>query len=126
MSAQLAEQVFCFVAMGVLVAMFTWIYLRDRRTYSGLWLLGWIAIFLHFAAEMAGLSWPQILPITDWLRIVTLVVAGAFFHLSVSDVFRDRTQRAIFIFTAVLGSVLYWTGLSIHADFPGFHISSWF
>jgi len=125
MSAR-AEQVFCFVAMSILVALFTWIYLRDRRREFGLWLLAWIAICVHFAAKVTGLYLPRTAPISDWLQTVTLLVAGTFFLLSVSELFRDRRQRAIFVFTIGLASIVYCSALAIHANFPSFNVPSWF
>ncbi len=113
------EQVLIFVVMGILVALFTWIYLRDRRREFGLWLLGWSAICVHFAVPVAAqvLALPR--PITLWLSASTLAVAGTFFLLSVSQVFRNPRERAIFVGMIGVASLLYFAAFVRHAPFPG-------
>jgi len=49
----MSPQFEAFVVFGVttiLVSLFAWIYLRDRQKRTGLWMLGWLAILVHFAA----------------------------------------------------------------------------
>jgi two-component system, cell cycle sensor histidine kinase and response regulator CckA len=101
------EPVLVFVVMCILVTLFTWIYLRDRRREFGLWLLGWSAICIHFAVPLAAyfLHFPK--PITSWLSYTTLAVSGTFFLLSVSRVFRQPRQRAIFVSCIGVASLVY-------------------
>jgi two-component system cell cycle sensor histidine kinase/response regulator CckA len=114
MMSPVFEQVLIFVVMSILVTLFTWIYLRDRGREFGLWLLGWSAICIHFAAPLAAHFWALPPPLTAWIRVATLVVAGTFFLLSVSEVFRDRHARAVFITTIGLASLLYLAGMVAH------------
>src|SRR5215470_7471944 len=118
----LGEQILCFVVMSILVALFTWIYLRDRRREFGLWVMGWIAIFVHFAVKIAGLTAILPLPFASWLQVVTLIVAGTFFLLSVSEVFRDPRQRAIFILAIGVAATLYFTGQMLTVTSPWFYV----
>lgn len=114
------DQVFVLVVMSILVTLFTWIYLRDRRREFGLWLLGWSAIWVHFAVPLAA----HFLLLGDlfasWASASTLAVAGTFFLLSVSKVFRNPLQRALFICMIGLASLLYFAGVA--RQFP----SRWF
>jgi PAS domain S-box-containing protein len=117
MMSALFEDVLILLVISVLVALFTWIYLRDRRREFGLWLLGWSAILIHAATDAATnfLNWPGL---TSWIEDATLVVAGTFFLLSVSEVFRNKRQRAFFICTIGVASLLYLTGLVRHFSSP--------
>src|ERR1700756_5697153 len=96
--SMLLEFTVVFVVMSVLVTLFTWIYVRDRRREFGLWMLGFIALFLHAANPVVAilLSWPRL--VDQWISAGTLILAGTFFLLSVSQVFRNKNQRLIFIF----------------------------
>lgn len=106
----LFEEILVFVVMSILVALFTWIYLRDRRREFGLWLLGWSAICVHFAVPPAAHFLPLPPPLVFWIKVATLAVAGTFFLLSVSKVFRNKRQRAIFVLMIGLASLLYFAG----------------
>src|SRR5258708_63188 len=110
----LFEHILVLVVMSVLVALFTWIYFRDRQREFGLWLLGWSAIFIHFANPVVSHWLPLPQGLTEWIHAVTLLVAGTFFLLSVSEVSRNKHQPAIFIFMIGAASVVYLTGLVLH------------
>ena len=93
--------------MSILVTLFAWIYLRDRKQRMGLWMIGWTAIFIHFAASLlfnfSVLS-------ENWfvfLNRVTLEVAGVSFLLSVSEVFVTPRKRTVFILLVGMPSVIY-------------------
>jgi PAS domain S-box-containing protein len=119
----LSEQIFVFAVMSVLVALFTWIYLRDPQREFGLWLLGWSAIFVHFATPVAGHFLPLPESVIEWTSLTTLVMAGTFFLLSVSEVFRNPRQRAIFMLAIGLASVLYATGIVFHVHWGWFYVA---
>jgi two-component system, cell cycle sensor histidine kinase and response regulator CckA len=121
--SELGEQVLCFAVMSILVALFAWIYLRDRQREFGLWMMGWIAIFVHSAAILAGLTATLPMAFANWLQVITLIVAGTFFLLSVSEVFRDPQQRAVFILMIGVASMLYYTGQALGVTTPGFYVS---
>ena len=97
--------------MGVMVALFGWIYLRDRQVRVRLWLLGWFAVLLHFTS--LPLVHASIISINThiWISIATLLVAGTFFLLSVSEVFIAPRRRFAFLFAVSFVSVLYLTVL---------------
>lgn len=107
------EQILVFVVMSILVTLFTWIYLSDRRREFRLWLLGWSAIFVHFAVPVVGHYIALSRPLTRWLGGTSLIVAGTFFLLSVSQVFRNTRQRAIFATMITLAAGLYLTGTTL-------------
>lgn len=78
------EQIVVLWVMALLVALFTWIYRRDRQWRVALWMIGWIAILIHFAASCL-LSFSLISPtLQSWLAHSTLVFAGTSFFFSVS------------------------------------------
>jgi two-component system cell cycle sensor histidine kinase/response regulator CckA len=101
------EQVVVFTVMSILVMLFTWIYLRDRQQRMGLWMIGWIAIFIHFTSALLGRfsllsgNWQA------FLNRSTLEVAGVSFFLSVSVVFATMRKRILFALLAGVPSVLY-------------------
>ncbi len=119
----LSEQILVFAVMSVLVALFTWIYFRNPQREFGFWLLGWSAMFVHFATPVAGHFLPLPGSIIEWISVATLVVAGTFFLLSVSEVFRDRRQRAIFILAIGMASILYVTGVIFHFHAWWFYVA---
>jgi PAS domain S-box-containing protein len=106
--------------MTLLVVLFTWTYLRERRQPTGMWMLGWIAILIHFAAGLlAGYS--VILPaLADWLSVTTLVLAGTVFFLSVSRASAIRGGALGFLALISLPSIAYWTCLvfSVQSAWP--------
>jgi PAS domain S-box-containing protein len=101
------EQVVIFAVMSVLVMLFAWMYLRNREKRVGVWMLGWTAIFIHFAAQLMG-SFAALSPRwTVFLRIATLEVAGVSFLLSVSKILCTWNRRIVYIFTTGVASILY-------------------
>src|SRR5437764_5344346 len=106
MSANL-EQIVNFSAMSILVTLFTWIYFRDRQQRIGLWMIGWVAIFIHFASELTEglfrLSSPWLL----FLQVFTLEVAGVSFLLSVSRVYANTRRRGLYFLLVGLPSLIY-------------------
>jgi PAS domain S-box-containing protein len=109
--APLFEPVVVFLVMSILVALFTWIYLRDRQREFGLWLLGWISICVHFAVPLAAILLHLREPLAYWLSKATLALAGSFFLLSVSKVLRHPRQRALFFLMSGGPSLIYFAGL---------------
>jgi PAS domain S-box-containing protein len=101
------EQIVIFSVMCILVTLFTWIYVRDRQQRVGLWMLGWIAILIHFAAQLLftfsllGLRW------TTFIKVGTLEIAGISFVLSVSEVYATTRRRALYFLLFGLPSVVY-------------------
>jgi len=97
--------------MTVLVALFTWMYARDRHQRARLWMLGWIAIEFHFLAALLsafGLI-PSLLAV--WLAYSTLLVTAAAFFLSVSETCSGSRRRTVFWLLLFLPAVAYWTCL---------------
>jgi PAS domain S-box-containing protein len=114
----LFEQMLVFAVMSILVAVFTWIYLLDRGREFGLCLVGWSAICIHFSAPLTAHFFTVLAPLSNWITVVALVVAGTFFRLSVSEVFQNRWQQASYIVFVTLAAILYYTGwvLSIRSN----------
>ena len=120
MSAQF-EHIVVLCVMALLVALFTWIYLRDRQWRVALWMIGWIAILIHFAAACL-LSFSLISPTLQlWLAHSTLVFAGTSFFFSVSRACTTTRRRIIFILLGSLPAVLYWTGMVFAVHRPWFY-----
>jgi two-component system cell cycle sensor histidine kinase/response regulator CckA len=106
MTTQFSEFI-VFCVMGLLVLLFVWTWVRDRQPPTGVWMLAWIAILVHF-----GAAWLHSLQhigerTTNLLTLTTLEVAGICFVLSVSAACRTNRRRILFI--AVLGvpSIIY-------------------
>ena len=104
-------RVITLVVMSILVALFTWIHLRDRQPRVRLWLLGWAAILIHFAAAVLYSfgAIPEVA--SNWLAYSTLVLAASCFFLSVSESTVARSRRAAFFGFIVAPTLVYWTCL---------------
>ena len=110
MSAQF-QHIVVLCVMALLVALFAWIYLRDRQWRVALWMIGWIAILIHFAA-VCLLSFSLISPTLQlWLAHSTVVFAGTSFFFSVSRACTTTRRRIIFILLGAVPSILYSTGM---------------
>ena len=109
------EAVVVFSVMSILVTLFTWTYVRDPQPKIRLWLLGWGAIFVHFAASLVGgwLSIPH--GAVVWLKIATLELAAPCFFLSVWGAFSSNIRKIwAFLVGVTLCSVLYLTGMLLN------------
>jgi PAS domain S-box-containing protein len=105
------ESCVVFAVMSIMVVLFAWIYLRDRQARTRLWLLGWIAVLIHFSASPLSHLSLLLLRVQGWINISTLLVAGAFFLMSVSEVFATRRRRIAFLVAISLASLVYVTAL---------------
>jgi signal transduction histidine kinase/CheY-like chemotaxis protein len=103
------QRIVTLSVMFILVALFTWMYLRDRRQRARLWMFGWTAIVIHFAgaAAMAFHAIPPLL--AHWQAYATLVVAAAAFFLSVSGLCRTHARLAVFWGALFVPAIAYWT-----------------
>jgi two-component system, cell cycle sensor histidine kinase and response regulator CckA len=117
------EEIVVFVVVTILVSLFAWIYLRDRQKSTGLWMLAWTAILIHFAAPAFDDLIRPLMPFTNWIKAFTLIVAGSCFLLSVSEVFVSRRRRIAFAFFISGAATLYLTSLALHYRAPWFYIS---
>ena len=101
------EQIVQFSVMSVLVMLFTWIYVRNREQRVGLWMLGWIAVYIHFAAGLMS-AFYLLSPVwSRFIALVTLEIAGTSFVLSVTSVFTTARSRIVYLFSFCLPSILY-------------------
>src|SRR5579864_7622082 len=116
------EELVVFGVITILVSLFAWIYLRDRQKRTGLWMLGWLAILVHFAAPVFNAYFPGLMPCT-WIKVSTLIVAGTFFLLSVSEVFVQQRRRIAFILFVSAAAVLYLTSWQLHVRTPWIYVS---
>jgi two-component system cell cycle sensor histidine kinase/response regulator CckA len=107
------ESYVVFAVMGIMVALFAWIYLGDRQARVRLWLLGWIAVLLHFTAPPLAHASIISSSLQIWIMTATLLVAGTFFLLSVSEVFTAARSRYVFLFAISFASLVYLTVLML-------------
>ena len=112
------EEIVVFVVVTILVSLFAWIYLRDRQKSTGLWMLGWCAIFIHFAAPAFDDLVPSVMPFTEWVKAFTLIVAGSCFLLSVSEVFVPLPRRSAFVLFVSSAAVIYLTAVELQFQAP--------
>jgi len=122
MSSRL-EEIVVFAVGAILVSLFAWIYARDPQKTTRLWMLGWIAVLIHFAAPAFDVFSPALFRFTWWLKGATLIIAGTFFLLSVSGVFSRHSRRLAFIFFITAAAILYLTGLEMRYSSGWFYIS---
>jgi signal transduction histidine kinase/DNA-binding response OmpR family regulator len=102
------NRILVVVVMTILVAIFAWIYARDRQPRAKYWLIGWIAIEVHFASALLA-TFHIISPVLDsWLYCVLLVAAAAFFH-SVSGACQTARRRMVFWGLMFVPAIAYWT-----------------
>ena len=116
------EELLVFGVISILVALFAWIYTRDRQPRVGLWMLGWLAIFVHFTAPAIDDFFPWVMHYTLWIKVSTLIVAGTFFLLSVSEVFVNRRRRTTFVCLISTAAFLYVTAMGFHIRAPWLYV----
>ena len=121
MSARFEELV-VFGVISILVALFGWIYSRERQKRIALWMLGWTAIFIHFAAPVIDDHVLWLDHYTVWIKVFTLIVAGSCFLLSVSELFLETKRRIAFLLLISGAATLYLTGLFLHLKTPWFFV----
>ncbi|HEX2328334.1 MAG TPA: PAS domain S-box protein [Candidatus Angelobacter sp.] len=111
-----AERVLVLIVMTVMVGLFSWLYIRDRQHQTRLWLFGWVAIYVHFAA-FAAVQFTTGTPHVFWIWVnrATLVVAGTFFLFSVSEVYQHSNRSRLLADMAVVSSfpLLYMSLISM-------------
>jgi signal transduction histidine kinase/CheY-like chemotaxis protein len=113
------NRILVVVVMTILVAIFAWIYARDRQPRAKYWLIGWIAIEIHFASALLA-TFHVISGVLDgWLYCVLLVAAAAFFH-SVSGACLTARRRTIFWGLMFAPAIAYWT--AVVCEVPGLWI----
>ena len=96
--------------MMILVALFTWIYRRDRQPRVRLWMIGWSAILVHFGAALLD-SFHFIKPgLADWLAYSTLIFAAASFLASMCTQWPSLRWRSVFV-CGLLTPALVYAGL---------------
>jgi len=117
------EEIVVFAVAAILVSLFAWIYVRDPQKTTRLWMLGWIAVLIHFAAPAFDDFFPALERFKPWLMISTLIVAGTFFLLSVSEVFAQQKRRLTFILFITAAAILYLTGWQMGYRAAWFYIS---
>jgi signal transduction histidine kinase/CheY-like chemotaxis protein len=97
--------------MTVLVALFTWIYVRDREQRIRLWMTGWIAILFHFLGGTLAAFHVIGEQFAAWLAYTTLIAAAYSFFLSVSRPCAAAGRRAAILSLIAIPSIGYWTCL---------------
>jgi signal transduction histidine kinase/CheY-like chemotaxis protein len=84
--------------MMILVALFTWIYQRDKQQRVRLWMIGWSAILVHFGGSLLESFHLIKSSLADWLAYATLIVAAASFLASVCPNCAMWRWRSVFLF----------------------------
>ena len=116
MSAQFSSAVVLSV-MTTLVAMFAWIYARDRQPRARYWMIGWIAILIHFLSALLA-NFHVIPPSVDsWFYCVLLMAAASFFR-SVADTFGTAGRQRVFWCLMLVPGIVYWTAEVLRVKKP--------
>ena len=108
------NRILVVVVMTMLVAIFAWIYARDRQPRAKYWLIGWIAIEIHFASALLATFHVISATLDNWLYCVLLVAAAAFFH-SVSGACETTRRRLVFWGLMFVPALAYWTAVVFEA-----------
>ncbi len=93
--------------MMILVALFTWIYQRDKQQRVRLWMIGWSAILVHFGVSLLESFHLIRSSLADWLAYATLIVAAASFLVSVCPNCATWRWRSLFLFGLTAPALLY-------------------
>src|SRR5262245_42765321 len=121
--SQAFQDIVVLIVMSVLVKLFAWLYLRERRRELALWLWGWIFISLHFALPVVDSFVHAPLRLRVWVHVVTLIIAGTAFFLSVSEVFRKLRERLIFLIFIAGAAVVYLTAYVLGVRSVWFYVA---
>ncbi len=116
MSAQFSSAVVLAV-MTILVAMFAWIYVRDQQPRPRYWMIGWIAILIHFLAALLA-NFHVIPPRVNSWCYGALLVAAASFYRSVSDTFRTARRERVFWYLMLAPGIAYRTAAVLRVSQP--------
>src|SRR5438034_745887 len=92
--------------MSFLVALFTWIYVRDRKQSRGLWVIGWMAMLGHVSTNLFSGSALVSAQWIAFLRILALEIASVSFLLSFSELYTGFRKRGVFLFVVEWHSLL--------------------
>jgi two-component system cell cycle sensor histidine kinase/response regulator CckA len=107
------EQIIVFAVMSILVVLFASIYRREPQKKYRLWMFGWTAILVHFAVPLAA-HWRAFSPkLSVWCSLATLLIAGSYFLLSVSEVYIGR-RRLLFGATISFSALIYLSAMLFH------------
>jgi signal transduction histidine kinase/CheY-like chemotaxis protein len=93
--------------MMILVALFTWIYQRDKQQRVRLWMIGWSAILAHFGFALLDSFHLMRAGLADWLSYATLMVAAAGFLVSVCSNCATVRWRSVFLCGLLAPALLY-------------------
>jgi signal transduction histidine kinase len=93
--------------MMILVALFTWIYHRDKQQRVRLWMIGWSAILVHFGAALLDSFHLIRSGLADWLAYATLISAAASFLVSVCPNCATVLWRSLFLAGLVAPALVY-------------------
>jgi PAS domain S-box-containing protein len=63
------------------------------------------------------------MPLTAWIKVCTLIVAGTFFLMSVSEIFIRQRRRIAFVLFVSAAAVLYLTLLRFRVHIPWIYVS---
>ncbi len=93
--------------MMILVALFTWIYHRNRQQRVRLWMIGWIAILVHFGAALLDSFHFIKVGLSDGLAYATLMLAAASFLVSMCTQWANVQWRLVFLCGLVAPGLAY-------------------
>jgi diguanylate cyclase (GGDEF)-like protein len=94
-------------ALAVLVGVFRSILRRESSDQLNLWLVGWVLVLMHFAAQFMDVGDGVQHRIWDAVSLDTLALAGIAFLISVSFQPHDRKHRAILALVLGLPALTY-------------------
>ncbi len=100
--------------MTIMVALFVWIYIHDRQRRLAMWIVGWSAVVLHFANAIVVSVDPSPNLFVLCNIYGTLIVCGASFWLSVSQVVITTARRIVFALLIIFPCMLYWLALNLN------------
>jgi diguanylate cyclase (GGDEF)-like protein len=109
------------IALAILVVVFWAISRKAVGEQVQLWLIGWVLVLLHFAAQFTATASGTWGLVATSISLDSLVLAGAAFLISVSAIASD-VQRKVYLAVAIaVPALAYTNGAIAEVRYPGYY-----
>lgn len=99
------------VLMGVVVALFVWIYFQEKTPRLRLWLVGWTFILFHFLNSVFVSPDQAHGKFLLFNVYATIIISGVSFFWSASPALKLAQRRSLFLVLGAAPGLLYWAAL---------------
>jgi diguanylate cyclase (GGDEF)-like protein/PAS domain S-box-containing protein len=101
------NEVLDILILGLLVVLFTSIYRKRATARLRSWVIAWILVLLHFAAQLVPAAAGRGQEVVDCLSISALLLSGLCFLFSASVIFKSLEGRALCTFGIGVPALFY-------------------